>query len=137
MKRFSQRSAFSTLAELNVTPLLDLAFVLLIIFVISTPLIDRKADLVLPSSRASEGAIDPSNVQTVTIDRNLQLALNGDPLQAEVLAPELAALAQEKGEIGVIIRAHKELPVQQLVDVMDVIRKAKIAKVGVVTQTGP
>lgn len=137
MKRFSQRSAFSTLAELNVTPLLDLAFVLLIIFVISTPLIDRKADLVLPSSRASEGAIDPSNVQTVTIDRNLQLALNGDPLQAEVLAPKLAALAQEKGEIGVIIRAHKELPVQQLVDVMDVIRKAKIAKVGVVTQTGP
>jgi biopolymer transport protein ExbD len=137
MRRFSQRTGLTTLAELNVTPLLDLAFVLLIIFIISTPLIDRKADLVIPSSRASEGAVDPSKVQTISLDRNSQLALNGEPLPLGSLPERLAALRQEQGEIGVVIRSHKELPVQNVVDVMDAIQKAGISKVGVVTQHAP
>jgi len=49
MRRFSQRSALVTLSEINITPLLDLAFVLLIIFVITTPLLEKGLDLQLPS----------------------------------------------------------------------------------------
>ena len=52
----------STLAELNVTPLLDLAFVLLIIFMITTPLMDKSVDLIVPSSVAARNAVDASNV---------------------------------------------------------------------------
>ena len=50
MKRYSNRSNFSTLSEINVTPLLDLAFVLLIIFMITTPLLENSMNLVIPSS---------------------------------------------------------------------------------------
>ena len=49
MRRFSDRHQLHTLSELNVTPLLDLAFVLLIIFMITTPLMENSTDLVLPS----------------------------------------------------------------------------------------
>ena len=50
MRRFSDRHSLHTLSELNVTPLLDLAFVLLIIFMITTPLMENSVDLVIPSS---------------------------------------------------------------------------------------
>ena len=52
MKRFSQRSHLVTLSEINITPLLDLAFVLLIIFVITTPLLEQGIELKLPSTAA-------------------------------------------------------------------------------------
>ncbi len=57
MRRYSQRQSLSTLSEINVTPLLDLAFVLLIIFMITTPLLESSMNLVIPSS--GERAIDP------------------------------------------------------------------------------
>jgi len=68
MKRFSQRSHLVTLNEINITPLLDLAFVLLIIFVITTPLLEKGLDLKLPVDRnASDHPPDPRNVRTVEI----------------------------------------------------------------------
>jgi biopolymer transport protein ExbD len=137
MRRYSQKSNFSTLSEINITPLLDLAFVLLIIFIITTPLMDNKVDLVVPSSRASKNAVNPAAVQTISIDRNQALKLNMEPVAMEALELELAGLRERNPDIAVVIRSHKELPVQKLVDVMDVVQRAQIAKVGVVTSPEP
>ena len=49
MRRFSQRNSLVTLNDINITPLLDLAFVLLIIFIITTPLLEKGLDINLPS----------------------------------------------------------------------------------------
>jgi biopolymer transport protein ExbD len=68
MKRYSNRSNFSTLSEINVTPLLDLAFVLLIIFMITTPLLENSMNMVIPSSSAANAPISKSQVQTISID---------------------------------------------------------------------
>jgi biopolymer transport protein ExbD len=133
MRRFSERHSLTTLSELNVTPLLDLAFVLLIIFMITTPLMDNSVDLVIPSSEAAPKSVDPSAVQTISINRNAVLKLNGAPTTVAQLETELVALKQARSEVAVVIRAHKELPVQQLIDVMDAVQRAKISKVGVVT----
>jgi len=134
MKRFSDRPSLTTLAELNVTPLLDLAFVLLIIFMITTPLMDNSVDVVLPSSEAAKNAIEPGAVQTIALRRDDSLALNGATMDLAALTAELIRLRAEKPGIAVVIRSHKELPVQKLVDVMDAVQRAKISKVGVVTQ---
>ena len=56
MRRYSDKQALSTLSEINVTPLLDLAFVLLIIFMITTPLLENSMDLIVPTSEAADGA---------------------------------------------------------------------------------
>jgi biopolymer transport protein ExbD len=133
MRRFSERHNLHTLSELNVTPLLDLAFVLLIIFMITTPLMENSVDLVIPSSEAAAKSIDPSAVQTISIDRDEQLKLNGKATTIAELDAQLAALKARARDVAVVIRSHKELPVQKLVDVMDTVQRARITKVGVVT----
>jgi biopolymer transport protein ExbD len=133
MKRFSDRHGLSTVSELNITPLLDLAFVLLIIFMITTPLMDNSMDLQLPKSGAPEKPVDPGAVQTISIDREEHVTFNANPISLEELATELAALRADKPETAVVVRSHRELPVQKLVDVLDVVKAAQITKVGVVT----
>ena len=133
MRRFSDRHSLHTLSELNVTPLLDLAFVLLIIFMITTPLMENSVDLVIPTSEAAKHAVDPHAVQTVAINREGEIKLNGAAMALPQLESELVALRDAQPEVAVVIRSHKELAVQKLIDVMDVVQRAKITKVGVVT----
>jgi biopolymer transport protein ExbD len=133
MKRFSDRHSLHTLSELNVTPLLDLAFVLLIIFMITTPLMENSVDLVIPTSEAAKHAVDPEAVQTVAINREGVIKFNNSPTTIQQLESDLKALKEAKPEVAVVIRSHKELAVQKLIDVMDAVQRARITKVGVVT----
>jgi biopolymer transport protein ExbD len=133
MRRYSQRNGLTTLAELNITPLLDLAFVLLIIFIITTPLMENSLDVVVPSSRAAQSAVDPAAVQTVEIGVDDRMALNGQPTTLAELEVELTALREAQPEVAVVVRSDRTLPVQNLVDVMDVLKRARITKVGVLT----
>ena len=133
MRRFSDRNSMHTLSELNVTPLLDLAFVLLIIFMITTPLMENSVELVLPSDNAAKNAVDPAAVQTVSINRDGLIQFNKAPTDLVRLEQDLIAMKQGRPEVAVVIRSHKELPVQKLIDVMAAVQRAKIGKVGVVT----
>jgi len=134
MRRFSDRNALHTLSELNVTPLLDLAFVLLIIFMITTPLIENSMDLIVPTSATAKTEINPASVQTVSIDRNDALKLNEQPLGEAELAERLTELKKSQPGLAVVVRPHKELPVQNFVRIMDLLHKAGITKVGVMTR---
>ena len=136
MRRYSQRHQFSTLSEINITPLLDLAFVLLIIFIITTPLMDKSVDLVIPTSAASKDAINPASVQTIAVDRNAGLKLNNTPVALADLTAQLTVLKKSNREIAVVIRSDKTLPVQKVIDVMDAVQRAQITKVGMVTNPG-
>jgi biopolymer transport protein ExbD len=133
MRRFSDRHALTTLTELNVTPLLDLAFVLLIIFMITTPLMENSVDLVVPSSEAAKNAINPSAVQTVSLDREERLEFNGEATTREELGALLLALHEANPEVAVVVRAHRDLAVQKLIELIDVVKGARITKIGVVT----
>lgn len=133
MRRYSQRQSLSTLSEINITPLLDLAFVLLIIFIITTPLLENSVNLALPSSGAENAAVDPAKVQTISIDRSAAIKFNNEPLDAETLATRLAALKLANPEVAIVIRPDRELPVQKLIAVMDVVQRARISKIGIAT----
>lgn len=133
MRRFSHRHSLQTLSEINVTPLLDLAFVLLIIFIITTPLMDKSTGIVLPSSKAANDAVNPALVQTVSLSKDDVVALNSQPVTLDQLASLLSEKHSVQPEIAVVVRSHRELPVQKLVDVLDAIRRAGVTKVGVVT----
>lgn len=127
MKRYSQRSGHTAMAELNVTPLLDLAFVLLIIFIITTPLLTSNIPVQLPSgSRSTSQPVDPKSIRTVSIDRRGQVYLESRPIDLPVLEMELTTFARETPEAAVVVRADKSLNVQQLFDVMDILQRAKI-----------
>lgn len=133
MKRFSDRHQLSTLSELNVTPLLDLAFVLLIIFMITTPLMENSSSLVLPTHKAGEGAAEPPDVETVTIDKDAQVTIEKAAVQVEGVREAIANMKANRPALAVQIRADKDLSVQKLVDVMNAIKEAGVTKVGIVS----
>ena len=135
MRRFSDRQTLHTLTEINVTPLLDLAFVLLIIFIITTPLMEKSVNLEVPISGEANQSVDSSAVQTVGIDRENVITLNDEIVDLSTLESRLISLHEEKPEAPVIVRPDKSLTVQQLVSVMDVLQRAKISKVGVATRS--
>ena len=78
MRRFSQRNSLVTLNDINITPLLDLAFVLLIIFVITTPLLEKGLDLNLPngSGQADKQQIHKEDIRTVDISAQAEVMFN-------------------------------------------------------------
>jgi biopolymer transport protein ExbD len=134
MKRYSQRQSLSSLSEINITPLLDLAFVLLIIFMITTPLLENSMSLVIPSSGEKNPPIDASQVQTISIDRNEEIRLNNQTVDLDSLGAQLTELKQSNPEVAVVIRPDRELPVQKLVNLMDILQRSQITKVGIATK---
>ena len=134
MKRYSNRSNFSTLSEINVTPLLDLAFVLLIIFMITTPLLENSMNLVIPSSSAANAPISKAQVQTISIDRDETIKINNEIVEADSLAARLLELKRANPDVAIVIRPDRELPVQKLVRLMDLLQRAQITKVGIATK---
>lgn len=138
MRRYSDRyannMALHTLSDLNVTPLLDLAFVLLIIFMITTPLLENSIDLLVPSSATANHQVNPSEVQTISIDRNEIIKLNQSVIALSDLLLALKQLKLSQPNVAVVVRPHRDLPIQKFIAIMDLLQQAGIAKVGVMTQ---
>jgi biopolymer transport protein ExbD len=134
VRRYSQRQSLSTLSEINITPLLDLAFVLLIIFMITTPLLENSMNLVIPSSGATNQPINSSQVQTLSIDRSETIRFNNQTVDLETLTTQLIQLKQANPDVAIVIRPDRELPVQKLIALMDTLRRAQITKVGIATK---
>ena len=134
MRRYSQRNSLTSLSEINITPLLDLAFVLLIIFMITTPLLENSVNLVIPSSGAANAPVNPAQVQTVSIDRQEVIRFNNEAVDAQTLVARLTELKRSNPDVAVVIRPDRELPVQKLIALMDALQRAQITKVGIATK---
>src|ERR1700745_290486 len=115
MRRYSQRQSLSTLSEINITPLLDLAFVLLIIFMITTPLLESSMNLVIPSSGATNTPIKSTQVQIVSIDRSEAIRFNNQVIDLKALTARLAELKQMNPDVAVVIRPDRGLPGKKLI----------------------
>ena len=134
MKRYSQRSGHTAMAELNVTPLLDLAFVLLIIFIITTPLLESKINLNLPTeSPHASGQVDQKSIRTVSVTRTGQIFLGDQQVDLATLEDQLNTFRELTPDAAVIVRADKSLPYQQVVDVYNAIQRAKIERMSLDT----
>ncbi len=138
MRRTSQQhhTEMGTLSELNITPLLDLAFVLLIIFMITAPFLAESADIIIPTSNASREAVSQEQVTTVSLTRTRQIYLGEDLITTQQLASTLKQQFRDDPQMAVLIKADRQLTVEDLVAVMDVAKNAGITKVGVVTKPG-
>jgi biopolymer transport protein ExbD len=119
MRRFSQRSHLVTLSEINITPLLDLAFVLLIIFVITTPLLEKSIDLNLPRGGQTGQKLDKSDIATVEVSTSGIYVLNKQRMSLSQLLATLTRDYRANENMVVYIRADKDCRfdlVAQLVD---------------------
>ena len=119
MRRFSQRSHLVTLSEINITPLLDLAFVLLIIFVITTPLLEQSINLKLPKGGRSEKQINKSDITTVEISNTGVYVLDRQRLQLQPLIARLTGESRSNPNLIVYIRADKDSRYELLASLLD------------------
>jgi biopolymer transport protein ExbD len=134
MRRYSQRHNLSTLSEINITPLLDLAFVLLIIFMITTPLLENSVNLIIPSSGAANAPVNTAQVQTISIDGLEAIKINDKQVAANDLVARLEELKRANPDVAIVIRPDRDLPVQKLIALMDALQRAQISKVGIATK---
>jgi biopolymer transport protein ExbD len=120
MRRFSQRSALVTLNEINITPLLDLAFVLLIIFVITTPLLENGFKLNLPQGTAQDDKkIDPKDIRTVDITPEGAYRLNKHEMSIEQVEANLVKDFQANRNLVVYIRADEKGRIKGLATLLE------------------
>src|SRR5687768_15508397 len=119
MRRFSQRNSLVTLSEINITPLLDLAFVLLIIFVITTPLLEQSLSVKLAKGGDPNAKFDPNNVKTVEISANGVFALNRMQMRPDQIEQQLVAAYRANPNIVIAIRADKDGKNEFLYDIIN------------------
>ncbi|HLX69044.1 MAG TPA: biopolymer transporter ExbD [Verrucomicrobiae bacterium] len=121
MRRFSQRNSLVTLSDINITPLLDLAFVLLIIFVITTPLLEKGLEIDLPksSSPADKQQVKKEDVRVVEINAQGNYAVKGRILPLNQIVAQLAQDFHANPNLIVYVRADGNSYTKQLMALLD------------------
>lgn len=131
MKKCSQ-SAHESLTELNITPLLDLAFVLLVIFIITTIPPVKDMDLKLPT--ASKHQKDPPRkANYISIQADGTIVLNTAVIPLDKLLITLINLRTDDPDLNVIIRGDAKAHYQQIRSVLDICQQANLVKVDLAT----
>jgi len=123
------------MSEINVTPLIDLAFALLIIFMITTPLLEQTIPLNLPlDTQAPPIERGELEFQVISIDRQGQIFWGEDPVTQVKLSDLLGTLKAQGNPPVLSIRADRSLQYQKVIDVIDIIKQNKLSKISLDTQ---
>jgi biopolymer transport protein ExbD len=133
MKRTTKRG-HSTMAELNITPLLDLVFVLLVIFIITTPQLMNNLEMNLPSGKPPTQKPKEPKIQRIEVAANGGTTLNGVTVTATDLKSKLTDLKASDPDLSVVVKGADEVDYQHMVAVLDVLQQLDITKVGLATQ---
>jgi biopolymer transport protein ExbD len=127
-----------TLSEINITPLLDLAFVLLIIFVITTPLLEQSINLQLPRGGQPEKAIEKRNIRTVEVGQTGVYVLDKQRMKnIDDLTSRLATDFHANPNLIVYIRADADGRYKFVADVIDRCQKSGITRYSLRTDPSP
>lgn len=122
-------------AEINVTPLVDVMLVLLIIFMVTAPMMTSGVDVKLPESSAPAIPTDAERL-VVTVTQDRKVYINENVVELGELGPKLVAITQNRQDHkGVFLRADEKLAYGYVMEVMGTIRQAGIDQIGMVTDS--
>jgi biopolymer transport protein TolR len=125
----------SYVAEINVTPFVDVMLVLLIIFMVTAPMMSEGLEVELPKTRQAEVLPTENANMVMTVKKDGSIWLDEYKVLPEELQEKLRLLVKEKNKT-LFLQADKEVPYGIVVDAMSSIKEAGIDKMGVVTQRG-
>lgn len=135
MRRFSQRNHLVTLSDINITPLLDLAFVLLIIFVITTPLLEQSIKLNLPGGGRDDKNPPPrEDRRTIEVSPEGYYIMDRRKVSLNEVEAALVQAYRANPKLAVVIRADRNDKFGRVSDVFDICDKHGIQNVGYSTR---
>lgn len=133
MKRFS-KSGHGAISELNITPLLDLAWVLLVVFILTATAAVQGIEVQLPKSTPSETNIE-SSVRSVTVRQTGEVYLDEEKVELVELEELLRGLKEAKGgNLPIVLRGDEGVEYRFVVAVLDVMQRVPIEQVGLATK---
>ena len=135
MKKTSQ-SHHSSLSELNITPLLDLVFVLLVIFIITTPQMMNNLEMTLPSGKPPPKTDKKPKINHILVDAKGQTYLNDEAVTVPGLKDKLRQMKSDNPDLSVVVKGSDEVDYQNMINVLDVLQQLDITKVGLATDAG-
>lgn len=121
------------IADINITPLLDLAWVLLVIFILTTTALVQGIEVKLPESAENKEEV-PTEVATVSIDRIGKVFLNDTPIDVPALEEKLRLFKLANPALPVILRADRTLVYEEVVKVLDAIKRVPVENLALATE---
>lgn len=131
MNHVRKRRSRGRFCEINMTPLMDLTFLLLITFIITMPAMEQGISVKLP--RGSADVLPAKQAQTITMDKQGSLYLNNRGIEFEELERQLGILAAEDANTAVLVRADTGLDYGSVMKVMKALYKVRLTRISLVT----
>ena len=129
-------SGGTVMAEINVTPLVDVMLVLLVIFMVTAPLLQQGVEVALPKTSAPGLKSAGETTLIVTINKEQQVFMAREPVDLAALGTKLQKIVANNPDKQVFLKADRDVPYGAVVRVMATIRKAGVTRLGMVTQPG-
>ena len=133
LKKTTKRG-HGTMHELNITPLLDLVFVLLVIFIITTPQMMNNLEMTLPSGKPPPPAKEKPKINKIAVEASGQITLNEQKVTVPELKADLQTMKVSDPDLKVVVKGSDEADYQNMIYVLDVLRQLDITKVGLATE---
>lgn len=131
MARRTSIVSLQQISDINMTPLMDLTFILLITFIITFPLIEQGIAINLPQGKASDMEKTVSRSISLSIDK--QLYLDDVPVSKEELVAAMADVSTAEPDTTIYVRADRQLAYGEVVEIMKVLHDANITRMALVT----
>ena len=136
MKRFSQRGMYNAVADINIVPMMDLVWNLLIVFMLATPLLEQSIDLKLPSAK-SGAPMDAKDMTTVNLDATGHLFVDKKPVTYAELEQLVRVQIQHDPQHAVVIRGDEKVNYGKFVEIVDKLKLAGVGKLGIANLASP
>ncbi|HEX9941308.1 MAG TPA: protein TolR [Thermoanaerobaculia bacterium] len=122
------------LADINVTPLVDVMLVLLIIFMIAAPMLHQGVEVALPRANAENLPLRVQDPLVVSIDRNGRVYVRETAVETDELVSRVKAQFSSRGDDTVFLKGDRDVPYGKVIEVLDVLHQGGIVHVGMVTE---
>ena len=125
------------LADINVTPLVDVMLVLLIIFMIAAPMLHQGVEVALPRADAQNLPMRIEDPLVVSVDRDGNVYLQESRVATEDLVDRVSDQIKARGDESVFLKGDREVPYGKVIEVLDILHRGGIVRVGMITERPP
>jgi biopolymer transport protein ExbD len=132
MARRTSLVNLNQISDINMTPLMDLTFILLITFIITFPLIEQGIAINLPKGQAAD--MMESQTRSISLNLEKQLYLDDVPVSEDELRSQMTQIGIDDPNTTIYVRADRKLPYGEVVAVMKILHDANITKMALVTE---